>query len=433
MSGAVRAWWLVGLLCLSSLLSIIDRKILNLVVDPLRAELGLSDIEIGLLQGLAFGLVYAFAGVFLGAMADRHNRRNLIIFGVAVWSLATAAAGFAQSFGEMFLARIIVGFGEAALAPAAVSLIADLFPPDRRGRPMGLYMTGQAIANGAAISLTGVVLAAAAEQQFAWLGIPTNLSPWRVTFILCGASGVLVVLGLLTCREPPRGGGKLAPNLFEQGRETFRYLIERRNFFIPLYLGFAACFMAAYGGAAWTPTMLSRNFAMDPADLAKVLGPMVVAFAVLGPLIGSAVIDPMVRRFGDSGRLLLVAAVTLLALPSGFAIFAANGTASAFLVASSSAIYPFVGLGVVTALQSEWPARMRGLGVALTGLFNTVIGAVLGPLLIAMLTERVFQDPNQVGISIMAVVVPALVFAAAMFVLAAKATGQADSTPVQST
>ncbi len=279
---------------------------------------------------------------------------------------------------------------------------------------MGLYMTGQAIANGVAISLTGVVLAAAAARHFDWLGIPDSLSPWRVAFVLCGASGILVVLGLLTCREAPRGGERLAPSLFAQGRETLRYLIDRRRFFAPLYLGFAACFMAAYGGAAWTPTMLGRVFEFRPADLAKVLGPLVISFAILGPLVGSAVIDPMAERFGDSGRLLLVAGVTLLAIPSGLAVFAPSGHSSAFLVASSSAVYPFVGLGVITALQSGWPARMRGLGAAFTGLFNTVIGAVFGPLLIALLSERVFRDPEMVGISVALVIVPALLFAAFM-------------------
>ncbi|MFK7958319.1 MAG: MFS transporter [Lysobacterales bacterium] len=422
-----RAWWLVSLLCLSSLLSIIDRKILSLVVDPVRADLLLSDVQIGLLQGLAFGLVYAFAGVFLGTMADRYNRRNLIIFGVVVWSMATAAAGIAQNFGQLFLARVIVGFGEAALAPAAVSLIADMFPPERRGRPMGLYMTGQAIANGVAISLTGVVLAAAAAQKFSWLGIPDTLSPWRVTFVLCGASGIVLVLGLLTCREAPRSSEAIAPSWLAQGRETLSHLIDHRRFFAPLYLGFAACFLAAYGGASWTPTMLGRVFDFSPADLAKTLGPMVISFAVIGPLIGSAVIDPMVKRYGDAGRLLLVAAVTLLAVPSALAAFAPGGNSSAFLVASSSAIFPFVGLGVITALQSAWPARMRGLGVALTGLFNTIIGAVFGPLLIAMLTERVFRDPDMVGISIALVIVPALIFAAIMFVLAARAVNPASN------
>ncbi len=421
MISPARAWWFVALLCVASLLSVIDRGILNLVVDPLRSDLKLNDVQIGLLQGLAFGLIYAFGGVALGAVADRYSRRNLIIVGIVIWSLATFAAGLARNFGELFAARVIVGLGEAALAPAAVSLIADLFAADRRGRPMGLYMTGQAIANGIAITLTGLVIAAAAAHRFDGFGLPTDIAPWRVTFMLCGASGLVLVLALFTCREAPRAHRSKAPTLLAQGRETLHYLIDRRRFFVPLYLGFASCFTAAYGAAAWSPAMLGRVFGLGPAQLAQILGPLAVIFAAAGPLLGSMFIDPLVRRYGDQGRLLLVAGVTLLAIPSGLAVLASDGKVAALIVASSSAIYPLIGLCVITTLQSQWPAPMRGLGVALTGLFNTVIGAVTGPLLIALLTERVFRDPAQVGRSIAFVIVPALLFAMAMFVVAARA------------
>ncbi len=425
MSSSARAWWFVALLCFASLLSVIDRGILNLVVDPLRSELNLNDVQIGLLQGLAFGLIYAIGGVALGAVADRYSRRNLIIFGILIWSTATFAAGLARNFGELFAARVVVGLGEAALAPAAVSLIADLFPADRRGRPMGLYMTGQAIANGIAITLTGIVIAAAAAHRFDGFGLPANFSSWRVTFMLCGASGFLLVLILLTCREAPRAGASSAPTLLAQGRETLLHLIARRRFFVPLYLGFASCFTAAYGAAAWSPAMLGRVFGLGPAQLAQILGPLAVLFAAAGPLLGSVFIDPLVKRHGDQGRLMLVAAVTLLAIPSGLAVLASEGRVAALLVASSSAIYPLIGLCVITTLQSQWPAPMRGLGVALTGLLNTVIGAVTGPLLIALLTERVFRDPAQVGRSIAFVIVPALLFGMAMFVVAARAVNMA--------
>lgn len=424
MSSPARAWWFVALLCFASLLSVIDRGILNLVVDPLRSELKLNDVQIGLLQGLAFGLVYAMGGVVLGAVADRYSRRNLIIFGIVTWSLATIAAGLARNFGELFAARVVVGLGEAALAPAAVSLIADLFPADRRGRPMGLYMTGQAIANGIAIIFTGMVIAAAAAHRFDGLGLATGFSPWRVTFMLCGVSGFLLVLILLTCREAPRGRASGAPTLLAQGRETLSHLIDRWRFFAPLYMGFASCFTAAYGAAAWSPAMLGRVFGLGPAQLAQILGPLAVIFAAAGPLLGSTFIDPLVRRYGDQGRLLLVAGVTLLAIPSGLAVFASTGPVAALLVASSSAIYPLIGLCVITTLQSQWPAHMRGLGVALTGLLNTVFGAVTGPLLIALLTERIFRDPAQVGRSIALVVVPALLLGIAMFVIAARAAGE---------
>ncbi|MCW1401814.1 MFS transporter [Novosphingobium sp. MW5] len=143
-----KAWGFVALLFLAGLFSVIDRAVLNVVVDPVRHDLGIGDQQIGLLQGLAFGLFYAFMGLPMGLLADRKSRRNLVILGIGLWSMATIASGLAQSFGQIFTARLLVGLGEAALSPAAISLIADLFPPARRGRPLSVFMLGQSLANG---------------------------------------------------------------------------------------------------------------------------------------------------------------------------------------------------------------------------------------------------------------------------------------------
>src|SRR3546814_7421547 len=122
--------------------------ILTLVVEPVRADLAISDLQISLLQGLSFGLFYAVMGIPLGLMADRFSRKRLLMFGIVVWSLATMYGAEAALFGELFAARLLVGLGEAALAPCAVSTIADMFPPERRGRPISVYLLGQAIAPG---------------------------------------------------------------------------------------------------------------------------------------------------------------------------------------------------------------------------------------------------------------------------------------------
>ena len=143
-----RAWALIALLFCAGIVSVIDRAVLNIVVDPVRHDLAISDEQIGLLQGLAFGLFYAFMGIPMGLLADRVARTRLIAGGIALWSLATIASGLAQSFGALFAARLMVGLGEAALGPAAISLIADLFAPDRRGRPLSIYMMGQGLASG---------------------------------------------------------------------------------------------------------------------------------------------------------------------------------------------------------------------------------------------------------------------------------------------
>ena len=160
-----RAWWLVIVLALAGVVSVIDRTLLSVVVDPVRGELGLSEVQIGLLQGLAFGLFYATVGVPLGLMVDRYSRRLMVICGVTLWSSATLASGFAESFGELFTARLLVGLGEAALSPAAISAIADLFPPRSRGRPVSVFLMGQAAASGLGISVASLIADAAAAGR----------------------------------------------------------------------------------------------------------------------------------------------------------------------------------------------------------------------------------------------------------------------------
>ncbi|WP_245653890.1 MFS transporter, partial [Novosphingobium rosa] len=252
-----RAWGMVVLLFLAGICSVIDRSILNMVVDPVRHSLGIGDAQIALLQGLAFGLFYAFMGVPMGLLADRVSRKRLLMGGILLWSMATIGSGLASSFGHLFIARLLVGLGEAALGPSAISLIADLFPPERRGRPISLYMMGQALAAGLAMAFTGRILSAAAAGSFASWPLLATLPPWRIAFVFAGIIGLLVVLGMTLTREPPRHQVGPAMPTPTPG-ESARWFWDNRAVLAPLYLGFAICFVAAYGSAAWQPAMLMR-------------------------------------------------------------------------------------------------------------------------------------------------------------------------------
>src|SRR5207237_6904211 len=143
------AWAVVAILIGTAILSYTDRQVLSLLVDPIRRDLLISDTEVSLLLGTAFAVVYGVAGIPFGLLADRTSRRNLIFFGVVVWSIGTVACGFAGSFSGLFAARIVVGLGESVLSPSAISLISDYFPPSRRGLAVGSYLSGIAIGNGA--------------------------------------------------------------------------------------------------------------------------------------------------------------------------------------------------------------------------------------------------------------------------------------------
>lgn len=419
---AQKAWLTVGILFLAGILSVIDRSAINLLVDPLKADLGVTDEQIGLLQGLAFGLFYACMGIPMGMAADRFSRRNLIAFGITIWSLATIWSGLARSFGELFTARLLVGFGEAALSPAAISLIADLFRPERRGRPIAVFMTGQGLANGLAISVTGVILTAAATGTFTGLPMIGGLAPWRLAFLLFGSAGLVVAATLLIlAREPSRltpagvtgaTGPRRAP-----GADEARYFWRNRAVLAPLYFGFAICFTVAYGAGAWAPTMLMRVYGVNPGFLAAWLGPMAMAFSAIGPLIGGTLLDRSMRAGKPMARLSILTFAPLFAIPSVLAVMAGEQHLAAFLVASSAAVFSVIGTVMLATLQSVVPPHMRGSAISLTLVLNTLLGAALGPVLVASLTQRVLGDDAQVGWAIVIVCLPCLLIASALYAL----------------
>ncbi|MCU0759747.1 MAG: MFS transporter [Steroidobacteraceae bacterium] len=416
-----RAWWLVLVLALAGVVSVIDRTLLSVVVDPVRADLGLSEVQIGLLQGLAFGLFYATVGVPLGLMVDRHSRRLIVIGGVGLWSAATLASGFAQSFGELFAARLLVGLGEAALSPAAISAIADLFPPRARGRPVSVFLLGQALASGLGISVASLIADAAEAQRFAGLPVLAGLAPWRAVFVVCGVLGFGVVLAMLSTAEPRRRVDATRGSGLAQVRASLGFLWRHGSIFVPLYLGFASCFLASYGAAAWHPAMLLRAFEVTRADLAAVLGPMKLVFSAIGPVIGGLLVDRAMRRGDPLARFRILALAPLFVLPLGLATFAPGPMSAMFLVALGPTAVAAIGTTMLALLQSTVPADMRGFAVALTGFVNTFLAAALGPLLISVLTERVFGDPRLVGWSVTLVVVPALLGGTALFLVARRA------------
>lgn len=424
--GGRSAWIMVGMLFLAGILSVIDRAALNILVDPVRADLAIGDEQIGLLQGLAFGLFYAFMGLPMGLAADRVSRRNLIVGGITLWSIATIGSGLAQSFGWLFAGRLMVGLGEAALGPAAISLIADLFAPERRGRPISVYMMGQGLANGIAISLTGLLVTAAGAGAFIGVPLLGHLVPWRIVFVVFGSSGLVVAAALaLFTREPARQTAAAVGPTRAPGAAEAAYLWRNKAVLLPLYFGFATAFVVAYGGSSWAPTMLLRAYGATPGFLGAWLGPLSIAFSVIGPMIGGTLLDRSMRSGHTLRRFAILGIAPLFALPSSLAVLAGELHLATVLVASANAVFSVVGTVMFATLQSVVPPRMRGSSIALTLVLNTILGASLGPLMVASVTERVLHDPAQVGWSIAIVCVPFLLIAAVLYTLAGRAMRKA--------
>jgi MFS family permease len=421
-----RAWWAVAVFCLAAILSYTDRQILSLLVDPIRAELGISDLQISLLQGLAFSLIYSLVGLPFGRLADTLPRRAVILTGVVIWTLSTVACGLARDFGGLFAARVFVGVGEAALAPAAMSIIADLFPPARRGTAIGVFLMGMVVGGGVALGIGGGLLATA---QGGWLShIPglSGIAPWRLALLLLALPGALVVLLLLTVIEPARrradGADTVERLSISQMLEAF---FRRRGVVVPLLGAMAMMSAGDFSLLNWSPSLLSRVFHLGPAAIGAWLGGAVIITGLAGTLVGGVVSDRLARSGGLPARARVAAAAALLALPGAlvWAAPSAGWVLAAFcLWSTASSAAAVIG---ITTLQEAVPNAVRGVAVASISFGNMLVGLGGGALVTAALTDRLFGDPLAVGKSIGLVTTVTGILGVTLYLLSARRLARA--------
>jgi MFS family permease len=414
-----QAWVTLSAFCIAAILSYTDRQILSLLVDPLRLTFQLSDTQVSVLQGVAFALIYAFAGLPLGRMADVLPRRRVIIGGILIWSVATLWCGLARSFGELFLARSFVGIGEAALAPAATSMIADLFPPRRRGAATGVFLMGQVAGGGLAITLGGAILQLAQSGALAGLPLVGGLAPWRATLLVLAAPGIVVALLIAATREPPRRHAPHRSRTLPLG-DVARTLWAQRTTLGPLYLGMALLSVGDFSLQNWFPALLSRKFHLSPGLIGAELGPAAIAGALIGSLGAGILSDRRVAGGGVAARLPIAAAAAALAVGGALVMLAPSaGVAIAifmcWLVMSNAA-----GAVGITAVQELAPPLARGVGLALISFFNIGVGLGIGTTMTAVLTDSVFPGPGGVGYSMTAMALPAAVLGALAFLAAGR-------------
>ena len=400
------AWAVVAILCLGSVVAMIDRQIINLLVEPIKADLGLSDTQISLLQGFAFALFYAFMAVPLGRLADSGNRRNLILAGVLLFSLATFSCGLATGFAALFLARMLVGIGEATLAPAGYSIIGDYFPPERLGRAVGLF-TGTGFAgSGLALVIIGGLLGLLGDTDTVRLPLLGAVRDWRAGFFLAVLPGLLFALLLLLVREPPRSQATGAvPQRVTLG-DLLGWLGAQRALTIPLFLGLPVLAAGLFALNAWIPTFLIRLHGMSPADVGGIFGTMVATLSTAGVLAGGWLSDRLLARGRRDANLLVPALAALGAAPFAIA-FPLAGTAGQALLLMAPVLFlgamPFAaGTAAIPALA---PNRMRAQLLAVYLLLANLIGGGLGPWLVATWTDQVMRSP--MGLDRSLAVVPA--------------------------
>lgn len=392
------AWLVVAVLMLAYTLSFLDRQILALLVTDIKADLDISDTQIGLLQGLAFSLFYTTLGIPIARLADTGNRRNLIAVGVCVWSVMTMACGFARSVAALTLARMGVGVGEATLTPAAYSIITDYFPREQLSRALSFYAMGVYIGGGIAFAAGGHVVAFLSSLVFDPSSFLHGMAGWQLAFIVAGLPGVLLSgLILLLIREPVRKAhetsGKAGDNQIPI-REAVRYLMDHWREYFPVYAGFSLHAIAIFATFAWLPTQLIREHGMSVAEAGQTVGLSIFALGCLGVVAGGMICDRLLAR-GWSDAPLIIGLVSAIGSAVPFAVVAL------FEVPAPAVPYviclPFFFMAIVAgpapaAIQLIAPKGLRAQlsAVFLFGL--NFIGMTLGPLLPAVFSDTGMVD-----------------------------------------
>ena len=394
------AWIMLAVLILFYVLNAFDRTVLSLMVSHVKSDMHVNDGQVGLLLGIAFALLYGVFGVPFGMLVDRFQRRLVLLGGVTFWSLATIACGFAASYGELLGARMLLGIGEAALMPAAHSLLADKFSARRLSTALSVFYLGGVLGNSASVAIGG--LAVAHFSQFATIDLPLlpAIRGWQTPFLIVGAVGVMLAVLSLSFREPPRRHVAIAA---DGPPASFLQVVRSRRAVLLSVLGsFVLYSTILYGVILWTPTYMARAFGWSPAQIGSGYALVHIGGAGAGTIVGGLLVDRLVARGRTDANLRVLAISLCIAWPLGLLAFSVSNP-YAFLVLEW--LFFFFGLSysgyAASTIQAVSPQFARGRMAAVYLLLLTIVGSGLGPWSIGLLTEHVFRDDARVGASIM--------------------------------
>ena len=371
------ASYALGLLTLASLFNFLDRTLIYILFTPIKQEMSFTDFELALLGTTSFVIFFTVVGVPFGRLADRSSRKNMIAGGLAVWSLFSGLTGFAKGFWALFLCRVMVGVGEATLGPAALSLLSDYFPPQRRASVQSIYASGITVGAGLAFFLGG------------WIGFKYG---WRTAFYFLGFPGLLFAVLVFLLREPERGRTEVSPPGYTS--DDWKLLFRSK----PLryhYAGYALYALAATSVSIWGPTFFTRIHGYSIKTLGIVAGLTSLTSGIPFTLLGGFLSDRL-RRYGPGGRMRLGWIASLLAVPFWIMLlfsssvpvllianFILLGLSLIWIAPSMADVHDMtgphlrgLGIGVFVCLVN---IAAYGIGSPLIGKLNDVLGAASNP------------------------------------------------------
>lgn len=393
---ATSAWWCVVMLSIALALSQIDRNIITLLVAPIKKDFALSDVKVSLLLGPSFIVLYVFMGLPLSRLTDTKSRRVMIILGLTFWSLMTAACGLAQSFDQLFLARVGIGAGESVNGPATYSMLADYFPRERLPRALAVLNVGFVAGIGFSLIAGGLVIGALTAVPTYHLPLIGDVRSWQLVFIAIGLPG-LVAAGLMTSVKEPvrRGLGTIKPTA-PTVREVIDFLRANRNIYAPMIGGIGITFLLSTGVQNWGPVFYERTYGWSAREAGFALGIATLVASPIGLAAGAWLAERLSRTYDDANVRVAVLAY-LLAIP--FEVIgplmpnpwlALIGSGIGIMAAMMGAT-PFV-----AALQSVTPNQMRAQISALYLFVLSGVAGGLGAVVFGAITDYIVRNESAI-------------------------------------
>ena len=409
----------LALLLVAYILSFIDRNIMSVLIGPIRQDFNISDFQYSLLHGFAFSMFYITLGLPIARLADKYPRFNIISIGVLLWSFMTCICGFAKNFFSLFLARMGVGVGEAALSPAAFSILSDIYPKEKLPQATAIYSLGITIGGGLAYILGGIVYEYFATVDLDAFLFFSSLQPWQMTFFAVGLPGFLIALCLKCLPEPPRTLNQ-NPSYTEENHSSLLDVLEFFKSNWQVYIGIigsmALMSVLGYGIMAWYPELLIRIYNIDRSLAGSHFGLVFIVAGSAGALLGGWFCSRLISRGVIDAPVRIIICVSILwAIPTLIAPFS-NSSELAMIMAWPIVFFlnSYFGIGV-SAIVLATPHDMRAQASAILLFFTNLFGLTFGPTAVAILTDFIFGGDEylwaSLGVLPLIVLPPALILA----------------------
>jgi MFS family permease len=380
---AVRRWIVLAILMVALIFAQLDRLMLSALIESIKHTLALSDRELGILQGGAFGLFYTLMGLPLGLLADRWSNRGTIVLGYLVWSFAAFMSGFVGNYPLLLAARVGVGAGEAALSPAGYSLIRQYFPPARLSLAISLFQMGSVFGLSSAFAIVGA-LQGWFNRPGVRAGLPSGYENWQLTFMVLGAAGVAFLPALFLLRDLKSGS---VPRVAQGDTRLLPFLKQQSGTLLPLFLGMAGVIVVVYAVIGWLSAIFSREFGWGPARLGPIYGGIVLVASSIGIIGGGWLTDWVNQRTNGRAHLSVPLGVCAALLPLILLLATLHSPAGILVVVTAIHVIAFLPLSVAPTFAQTWaPPELKAQISAIYILFVNGLSLGVAPVAIGFLS-----------------------------------------------